>query len=205
MKNRRPALKRLYRQVARAHGAQETERGIIGAATELFAQRHYDDVSLEDIAALAGVSSKTVKRRFQTKDALARAFIEAAAKQNGDQRDAVPAGDVNAALKMILGSYEIVGDIVIRYLALEERIPMFKAFADKGRELHLAWVTRVFAPLLSSSAARRQAQLRLLMVATDVYVWKLLRRDLRLTVEATSSSVRQLVDAALLAPSPKGN
>jgi len=36
---------------------------------------------------------------------------------------------------------------------------MFKAFADKGRERHLAWVTRVFTPLLSSAPARRQRQL----------------------------------------------
>jgi AcrR family transcriptional regulator len=191
------ARKRLYRQVARAHATQETERKILAAATELLTERHYEDVSLEDIAAHAGISSKTVKRRFGTKDALSLQVIEAGGRHNAAMRDAVPAGDVEAALGMIYGMYEVLGDVVLRYLAAEARIPMMKAMGERGRDLHLAWVARVFGPLCAPDEARRRVQLALLVVATDVYCWKLLRRDRGFSPEETIGAARELVHAAL--------
>jgi AcrR family transcriptional regulator len=196
-----PKLKRLYTQIARAQGVHETERRIIESASALFAEKHYDDVTLADVARRAGVSTRTVLRRFENKGRLAQAFMEAAAQHNSAWRDTVPTGDPDAAVTMLIDMYELVGDTVIRYLGLEGTVQMVGEFVARGRELHRAWVARVFQPLLSRSSPRRDAQFALLMVATDVTVWKVLRRDQKLSKKNTLCAVRTLVDAALATPS----
>ena len=198
MANRNAARrKRIYTQVARAHAAAETEQRILLAATELFAETAIDEVRLEDVAKRAGVATRTVKRRFGTRDALARAFIEAAAKQNVEMRNAVQPGDVRAGVSMILEMYELVGDSVMRILALEGRLEVITEMAVKGRVLHEAWLERVFGPCCATAPARRAHQLSLLLIATDVFTWKLLRRDRRLSLEHTRAVVDDLVAAAL--------
>ena len=44
---------------------------------------------------------------------------------------------------------------------------------DAARPMHRAWVARAFAPVDRAD----EALIDLLVVATDVYTWKLLRRD----------------------------
>lgn len=191
------ARTRMYRQVARAQSSQETELRILEAATILFAERYYDEVTLDDIAAAADVTTKTVLRRFGTKETLAGRFLAAAGEHNAAARDRVQTGDVDGALQMIFEMYEIVGDVALRNLSLEGRVPIVTAMAEKGRELHAAWIARVFRPLVSSRAAVRRVQLALLIVATDVYTWKLLRRDRGLSAAKTARAMRVLVEAAL--------
>jgi len=48
----------------------ETRAEIVGAAIECFSAHGFDDVSMDDIAAAAGVSRRTVYRYFETKDDL---------------------------------------------------------------------------------------------------------------------------------------
>ncbi len=192
------ARKRVYRQVGREQSAQETEQRILEAATTLFAERYYDEITLDDVAALAGVATKTVQRRFGGKQALAGRFLAAAGRHNAAERDRVAAGDVDGALRMILGVYELFGDSLLRNLSLEGRVPMVTAFAERGRALHAAWLARVFGPLLSTTTkARRRDAKALLLVATDVYTWKLLRRDRGSSRRQTARVMRALVDAAL--------
>lgn len=193
---------RVYRQVARASAAQETERKVLEAATRLFAERYYDEVRLEDLAALSGVTVKTLQRRFGNKEGVARAFILGAARHNAALRDQVPAGDAALAIDFVVGMYEAAGDMVMRTLSQDGRVPVVTEMAEAGRALHEAWLKRVFAPLLSRDPKRREAQLALLLVATDVYSWKLLRRDRRLSRARTLELLRQLVDAALLPVAP---
>ncbi|MDX2090492.1 MAG: TetR family transcriptional regulator [Kofleriaceae bacterium] len=188
---------RTYRQVARAQAAHATEKRIIEAATQLLAEAYYDDVTLAAVARLAAVSTKTVIRRFGSKDALAARVLAGAAGHHGALRDSVPAGDVDAALAMILETYELFGDTALRNLALEGRIPMVTAFARKGRSLHAAWVARVFGPPVSRAPARRAQDLALLVVATDVYTWKVLRRDRKLTAVETGRAMRRLIDSVI--------
>lgn len=198
MSPRRPsARKRAYRQIARADSTRETERRILEAATKLFAENYYDEVTLDLIAESARVSSKTVQRTFGTKEALAARFIEAAGRHDAAVRDAVPTGDVDAALATILQTYETFGDSILRTLSLDGRIAMVSAMAERGRELHSAWIARVFAPLLPRSPARRKSDLGLLVVATDVFTWKLLRRDRGFSARETARAVRQLVSLIL--------
>ncbi|MCA3011714.1 MAG: TetR/AcrR family transcriptional regulator [Myxococcaceae bacterium] len=203
MRNRVPKLpspRRTYQQVARAHSTQETEHRVVEAATQLFAERFYDDVHLEDVARLAGVTVKTIQRRFGGKEGLARAFLVAAGKHNAALRDRVPAGDPEVAVDFILGMYEPLGDTLMRTLALDGRVPVVTEMAETGRALHWGWLQRVFGPLLSAEQAARQDQLAALLIATDVYTWKLLRRDRGLSPARTRAVLLQFVTDALSRP-----
>ena len=62
----------------------------------------------------------------------------------------------------------------------------------------------VFEPQLSRLDANKHAMtIDLLVIATDVYSWKLLRRDAGLPRERTERSMRYLVDAILASTSEK--
>jgi hypothetical protein len=81
-------------------------------------------------------------------------------------------------------------------LALEDRIPILRPGLDRGRKKHRAWVRRTFAAALSElEGAARQRRLDLLVCATDVYTWKLLRRDRGLSQAQTAKAMRELVEA----------
>jgi hypothetical protein len=79
---------------------------------------------------------------------------------------------------------------------VEDRVPVVQPVMAMGREGHEAWVEHVFAGALTGlrgkARARRRAQI---VLATDVYAWKLLRRDKGLDVEETKKAMRELVAA----------
>lgn len=162
---------------ARAEAAERTGLRIMDAGIALWRERAYDEVTLQDVAARAGVSLSTVMRRFGSKEGLAEAVLNSDRVGTQRKRDAVAVGDVDGAVKMIVGDYEENGDAVIRMLALEERIDVVRRVVEAGRTAHGEWVARVFRPLLSRSSVRGRRQALQLVVATDVYTWKLLRRD----------------------------
>jgi hypothetical protein len=108
---------------------------------------------------------------------------------------------VEGALGILLAHYERDGDAVLRTLALEERSDAAGAVASAGRAAHRAWCARVFAPYLPDADAVR---LDAFVAATDVYLWKLLRRDLGRSADETRRALRALLDglASLSTPSP---
>ena len=67
--------------------------------------------------------------------------------------------------------------------------------------VHRRWVAHAFGPLLPSGRGREEA-VDLLVVATDVYTWKLLRRDRRLSVRQTCERMESLVRAVLALHEP---
>jgi hypothetical protein len=76
--------------------------------------------------------------------------------------------------------YEVSGDMVLRLLAQEGRYPAMTTLLDIGRRRHREWVeTACAAALAARPAEARRRLLDQLVVATDVYTWKLLRRDMR--------------------------
>ena len=73
--------------------------------------------------------------------------------------------------------------------------------ADAGRAWHRAWVERTFAPLLEGLAgAARERRLVALVVATDLLVWKLLRREMGLGRRTAERIVTEMVTASKGAP-----
>lgn len=83
-------------------------------------------------------------------------------------------------------------------LAEEHRVPGFAEVAAEGREQHRQWLAAAFAPELASTRGReRSRRLDALVAATDVYVWKLLRRDLGRSRAESERVVVRLVRGAL--------
>ena len=187
---------RTYRQTARADATERTREAILGAAQELFRADPQLDPSLEAVAARAGVSTRTVIRQFGSKEGLLEAAIAAGVEATRTSRHAEP-GDVDGAVRAIVAHYEAMGDEVMRWLALAERLPFVRRVTELGTASHLDWVEAVFAPDLESlPRGERRARRAALATATDVYVWHLLRRREGLGREATREAMLGLVEGA---------
>ncbi len=187
-------MKRPYRMQARAVAAHTTGRRILQAVTELFMERWLDQFSLADVATRAGVTVQTVLRRFGSKEGLIAAAGAELQRRVEQQRGAAPVGDVNGAVRNLFDHYEDVGDLVLRSLAQEGMHASIRALTDDGRKLHQEWVERTFAPLLPGAPGKERERMRAqLITVTDVYVWKLLRRDLGLDREEAELALRELI------------
>jgi AcrR family transcriptional regulator len=192
--------KRVYRQSVRAAAAEATRERIIDAFANCFRGQWFDEIRLDDVAREAGVTIQTVLRRFGSKEGLINALHE----RLGDeiqQRRRVRPGEAGAAISVLIDDYEQVGDLVVRTLAQEDRYPAIHAITDVGRAAHRAWMADAFAPWLTPLAedARTRA-LDGLIVASDVYVWKLLRKDMRRSISDYREQMEKLSAAALGVP-----
>jgi AcrR family transcriptional regulator len=195
------APKRRYRMVARAEAAAATRERILAAAWRRFSDDLYEHVRLADIASDAGVSVQTVHSGFGTKDQLFVAAWVWAIGPEGARRDRAPVGDVREAVRLLYDSYELQGDASLRLLAEEDRIPAIREMTDAGRAWHRAWVERTFAPWLAGSrGAARERRLVALIVATDILVWKVLRREMRLDRATAERIVTEMVTSTKGAP-----
>jgi len=195
MKSSSEAGTRPYRMRARAKAAERTALAIMRATVELWRDHALDAITLQMIAERAGVTVQTVIRRFGSKDGVLDACMRTDAAEIVAQRGTAPVGDVRAALDVLFEHYEQLGDAVIRTLHLQERYPAAKAIADAGRAEHRAWCERVFAPYLPPAASSAYVtRVDAFVAATDLYLWKLLRRDLGRSTDEALQVVRALVD-----------
>jgi AcrR family transcriptional regulator len=177
-----------YNMELRAAAAEATRERILLAAAEVFLERWYDDVTLAELAKRAGVSGQTVINHYGGKEQLAAAAYDYLGKQITQRRYTPEPGDVEGAVEALVEDYEVTGDAVIRMLALEEKFATLGPLLKRGRKGHREWVETMFeAPDLTHE----------LIVATDVYSWKLLRRDQGLSRERTSAAIRHMVQAIL--------
>lgn len=185
------AKTRSYKMGARALGVEATEQRILDETYALFLERPYDAITLKLIAERADCSLQTVMNRFGSKD---RVLTESLQRVIESQRAAATPGDAPGALRVLLEDYETHGDAIMRVLALEERIPATHELLEVGRRSHRAWVARTFVEWLPADPGpERERRLGLLVVATDVYTWKLLRRDQGLGRKDTERSMLELL------------
>lgn len=177
-----------YSMELRAAAAEATHERILVAAQEAFLERWYDEVTLAEVARRAGVSGQTIINHFGGKDQLFAAAHARLGEELVDRRYRAEPGDVAQAIDALLEDYEVTGDSVVRLLALEEKVPALGKMIAGGRKGHREWVETMFqAPELVPE----------LIVATDVYSWKLLRRDQGLSREDTAAAIRHMVQAIL--------
>jgi AcrR family transcriptional regulator len=189
------STRRPYRMGARADAAQATVDRVLDVAVQLFTATPYEDVSLDEVAARAEVTKRTVLRRFGSKDTLFGEAMQRAVGEMIRHREAAPVGDVDGAVANVVAQYEQWGDNRLRLLAQEDRIPIVAQWVQGGREWHWAWVERVFTPQLSGlTGPARRRRVAALVVLTDVYTWKLLRRDLGLSRDATERTLVELIN-----------
>jgi AcrR family transcriptional regulator len=186
-----------YQQTARAEAAEASTRRIIEAFLKRAETEWFDKIKLDDIAADAGVTVQTVVRKFGSKMGL----LEVAHKHMGESvavRRLVIPGDLDSAIDALTRDYEDVGALVLRLLDQEQMHPVLKPTLDVGRQGHRDWLKETFAERLKLlTPARRQATLDALVVAADIYVWKLIRLDMGRPISAYKQIVRQMILAAL--------
>lgn len=189
--------KRGYKQGARARSAEQTAERILDSFAHRIRDDWFDQVTLDQIARDAGVTVPTVVRRFGSKEGLLDAVQKRLATEITERRRIAP-GDIAHALAILMEDYEATGDLVMRVLAQEERHAPFKSMADIGRVFHRNWLSSVFAPWLEGLPdAARQARLDALVVASDIYVWKLARRDMGRSRAETLTLFHTLVEAII--------
>ena len=200
-------MTRPYDMTVRGRQAARTADRILDATRALLEERPLADVTLPAIADRAGVAVRTVLRHHGSREGCLAATAERVGADIRARRDASPAGDVTAAVRDLIDHYEQDGPLVLRLLSQEPGDEAYaRAAAAEGRTYHRAWVERCFGPLLPPAPAsppstadpsERETLVDALVAATDLYVWKLLRRDLGRSREATSSTVERTVRALL--------
>jgi AcrR family transcriptional regulator len=183
----------------RARSAEETRRRILQAAFDLQSQRLSSEIGLDAVADEAGVSVQTVLRHFGNRAGLFDATVVFANELVSEERRA-PVGDVGEAVQVLVDHYELRGDMALMILAQESTFGHVRKISEAGKATHRAWVAEVFSPHLEGlPAPARDEAIDLLVVATDVYTWKLLRRDRGLSRTQTENRIHTLVTAVLSA------
>ena len=179
---------------ARAQSAELTGQRILQAAVDIFWERPRVEVSLDDVADRAGVSTRTVLRRFGTKEQLLTAAAQWSGRRVEQQRGQATVGDVQGSVAVLMDHYEEYGERVLRLLAAETEVPALTPIVDGGRDVHLAWCRRVFAPYLEhGSAVDRKRRLAQFVALCDVYTWKLLRLDSGLSRPQTERALVEML------------
>ncbi|HTM02111.1 MAG TPA: TetR/AcrR family transcriptional regulator [Vicinamibacterales bacterium] len=201
---------RAYQQTVRAERATANGERIVEATAALLETTpRVRDVTLDAVAERAGVTVRTILRRFATRDGLLEAAFHRMGQNIGGNRPLPPAGDVDAAVESLTAQYERFGEFILKMLEQEHDLPVLSQLVTYGRSRHRAWLEQVFAPQLASlGAGERKQRITELYAATDVYLWKLFRRDFRLTRKQTAESFHNLITAVLTRrqarPSPAG-
>jgi AcrR family transcriptional regulator len=106
------------RNVARGLATREH---IVAAATRLFAERGYDDTSIEAVLQTAGISRGALYHHFNGKDALFAAVLEAIEADVGRRTAAAMLGATDAYTALRAGSQawvRIAGDPVVQRILL---------------------------------------------------------------------------------------
>ncbi|MFG1213031.1 hypothetical protein V5F72_14050 [Xanthobacter flavus] len=106
--------------------------------------------------------------------------------------------DITGIIGVLIADYERSGDLVVRTLNQEERIPEFRPVLDQGRRGHREWITDMFRPWLDGrEGTRREDLLAELLAVTDVWIWHLMRRRQGHSPERTQRLMTDLVERLL--------
>ena len=202
MSSRKGKPKRPYRMQARARAAEATRVKILETVEVAFEELFYDEITLTEVARRSGVSVQTVLRHFESKENLFVASYLHTGEKMGAERGPLPVGEPKQIVAELVAHYERFGDRILWLLAQEEREQILKHLADAGRIYHLQWCRQAFAPALQELRGKaRDRRLAQLVAVTDIYVWKLLRRDRGLSKEQTGLAMLELVEPLTGSPS----
>lgn len=180
---------------SRAEAMAGTGEKILDAVDALLEERRLDQITLAEVARRSGITVQTVLRHYGSRDGMLAAALVRLGLRMGKDRDSARPGDVEHAVGILVDHYEEFGDRILLLLANEDREPFLRTLADAGRRYHREWCEEVFAPALAGLAGverkRRTAQL---VVAADIYTWKLLRRGSQLSIRQTKLAIGELLE-----------
>jgi len=191
------AARQAYTMRARADGVAATRDRIARAMLKQALAQPYEDITLLGIAEAAGVSHQTVLNHFESKEGVAFAAARLLAEQTVAARANARPADIAGAIAVLVGEYERIGDANARWAMSSERLGSLAPLLDEARTGHQMWLQNIFGALLPKPAAAARRAILALHAATDVYTWKLLRRDLRLPRQDTEAVMADLVKHVL--------
>jgi len=120
--------------------SQEADRAILTATVDLLAERGLDGMSIEEVAARAGVGKATIYRRWPSKGLLALdAFVVSFAEQQPLPDTGTLRGDLVAALSAWV--------LAVTGTPMGRMLTGLIAEAQHDPELRAAWRDRVLEPL----------------------------------------------------------
>ena len=178
--------------------SQEADRAILTATVDLLAERGLDGMSIEEVAARAGVGKATIYRRWPSKGLLALdAFVVSFAEQQPLPDTGALRGDLVAALSAWVRA--VTGTSMGRMLT------GLIAEAQYDPELRAAWRDRVLEPLraqyrimLDRAAARGEIRLSVDQdVVLDLFFGSAQHRLLLGHLPLTEDFIDEVVDVIL--------
>lgn len=183
---------------ARADQVARNEQNILDAMVALWLELPIHEITLELVAEKAGVTVRTILRKYGSKEGLIEACLDNDAVDANRTRQVSRPGDVPAILQALLAEYEAMGPAVIRTIAVEEQFPAAAKILEKGRLEHRAWCARVFEPYLPDPASDGyELKLSAFITATEIYLWKLLRKDMGKSYEETLQVFQMLIEGII--------
>jgi AcrR family transcriptional regulator len=182
---------------ARAEAVEATRERIARTAMQRFLAEPYDDVTIASVARDAGVSHQTLLNHFESKEGLFAAAAERFSADLAASREGCATSDPESVVALLMEQFERSGDGNVRLALLHERIEAVRVGLEQGRANHQVWLAEVFEDRLPSDPAELRRTLAALHAATDVYTWKLLRRDLGHGRRATQRIMTDMVRAIL--------
>ena len=172
---------RTYRKVARAEQEQRTRAALLDAADEAFLSGPWEAVSLEQIAATAGVAKQTLLRHFGSRDGLLEQTLLRAIGEVSEQRLSAPRDDIAGAVDNLLDHYEQRGGRAMRSSNLNGAVAVME-IGRRAREFHYEWIDHAFGGWLARLPARERRRVRAALIAVcDVQSWWILSHDLGLS------------------------
>jgi AcrR family transcriptional regulator len=186
---------RAYEMSARADAVVATRDRIAREAMALYLEHSFEEVTLARIAEAAGVSHQTVLNHFDSKEGVVLAVAERFKAERLPVRYEAGPGDVAGAIRALVDDYEGMGDANFRWAA--SGLAVLDELLDDARRGHQGWLVHMFGERLPTTPAARRRAIRALHAATDVYTWKLLRRDLGLSRKETEKTMTDLVAGVL--------
>ena len=178
--------------------SQEADRAILTATVDLLAERGLDGMSIEEVAARAGVGKATIYRRWPSKGLLALdAFVVSFAEQQPLPDTGTLRGDLVAALSAWVRA--VTGTSMGRMLT------GLIAEAQYDPDLRAAWRDRVLEPLraqyrimLDRAAARGEIRLSVDQdVVLDLFFGSAQHRLLLGHLPLTEDFIDEVVDVIL--------
>lgn len=187
--------RRPYRMRARAEATAATRERILESVEAAFDELLVDEITLAEIARRAGVSVQTVLRHFESREGLFLATLQHTSERMLASRGIELSGEAGEVVGNLVDHYEEFGDRILRMLSQEDRQAELRMIADLGRAFHVEWCKQAFAPALKGlRGARRERRVAQIAALTDIYIWKLLRRDRALSPAQTKLAIRELLE-----------
>jgi AcrR family transcriptional regulator len=189
---------RPYKQVARARAQERNRDALVDAALNQFYEGRWQKVSLEALAARAGVTKQTLLRHFGSKDGLLLQALLRGAEQVLDQRWSAPTDDIAGAVANLVDHYEAWGERALRIGAWQDGPAFLAKLSQTARQLHYDWVEYAFGTWLDRREGEARARRRAALIALcDVHTWRLLSHDLGLPRSQVRATLTEAIERVL--------